>query len=489
MHHTRFASLPWLWAVVAVVVCAIIAARAEVAASAPLWLDETWSVMIATQPDWASFWREASLDVNPPLYYAFLRGWVSIFGDSNAMLRLPSILFVLAAAALPLLLRPASLSRHAALLWAGLILLWPDGAALMLDARGYGLLLLLSVGSTLACAELLERLTFKRAAAWVALGTLMVLTHYFAAPLVIAQVVMVLRRHGLALTRVWTAGLIALPGIAWFVHHLPRLQDYARSDVAWQQPTTADAALAHAMYVLGAISPTVLGLIMATLAAAWLSRDRNGTPPAIAAMLAATAVIGLGLALLIGVFQASLVSRYLVALVPPALLGVALIISSSTRPYLFGGVMLALFLPAAAAVPQARTAAETRSIYGFEQASDFLAQNRADHVIFMWDHPAAKILDHRSLEQLGSTFLRREGSAIPVSALVVPEDSDANAALRDAARGARPAFIWLYNQAERTAARAYPPSFADDPAWTCQTNKVEFAPGKGLGSIACFKAL
>lgn len=64
----------WQAMIAAAIVAALIAVRVPVAASAPLWLDETWSAMIATRPGWASFWHEARLDVNPPLYYLVLHG-------------------------------------------------------------------------------------------------------------------------------------------------------------------------------------------------------------------------------------------------------------------------------------------------------------------------------------------------------------------------------------------------------------------------------
>lgn len=477
----------WLGAGAALVALYIVAIRLQVAADAPLWMDETWSAMIATRPDWAAFWHEAWLDCNPPLYYVFLHGWVSVFGDSNAMLRLPSILFVLAAAALPLIWRPVGLTRSAAVVWAALILLWPQGLALMLDARSYGLMLLLSVASTLVLAKLLEDLSLQWAAVWVALGTLMFLTHYFAAALVIAQTLVLARRYGLEMVRVWPAALLALPGLAWFVHHFARLQDYARGDVVWQQTTTADGALGHAMYLLGAVNPALSGIIVVIVIAALVQRDRAIASPQNLAASSSTAVIGFAVALLIGVLQASLVSRYLVPLVPPAMLGLTLVFQRSARPHLYGAMLLAVFLPPALNAKQASAAAEMRAVYGFEKASDFVGKNRADQVVFLWDHPAAKILDRKSLAQLGGYFLRRQGLNLPVRTVIVPESADANAVLRQAATGARPAVIWLYNRTERTSARTYLPSFANDPAWSCHNPATDFGLNQQLGAIACVK--
>lgn len=490
MQQSPIGSMRLQGAVAALAIAYIVGLRLQVAADAPLWLDETWSAMIATWPDWAGFWHEAWLDCNPPLYYAFLHGWVSVFGDSNFMLRLPSILFVLAAAVLPLMWRPQGLPRAAAGVWAGLIMLWPQGLALMLDARGYALMLLLSTASTLVLCRLLEGLTPRLAAAWVALGTAMFLTHYFAAALVLAQTLVLAHRHRLGLVKVWPAALLALPGLAWFAHHLPRLKEYARPDVVWQQTTTAEMALDHAKYVLGAVSPVLFGVILVVLIAAVAhrgSKDAKPVVPRSLAVVAATAVIGFGIAVLIGVLQASLINRYLVPLVPPTLLGLTIIFYTSARPHLYSLMVLAVFLPPALNASQASAAAEMRAIYGFERASDFVGQSQADQVVFLWDHPAAKILDRNSLGQIGAYFLKRQGLAIPVSTVIVPESADANAVLREAATGARPAVIWLYNRAEQTSARMHPPSFANDPAWTCQNRGTDSALNPQLGAIACVK--
>ncbi len=478
-------------AAVALIVVYIVCLRLQVAADAPLWLDETWSAMIATQPGWAAFWHEAWLDCNPPLYYILLRGWVNIAGDSNLMLRLPSIAFVLAAAALPLIWRPQALSSRAALVWAGLIMLWPPGLELMLDARGYSLMLLLSTASTLVLCKMMQGVGIKLSAAWVALGTAMFLTHYFAAALVLAQTLVLVRRYGLGLLKLWPAALLALPGLAWFAYHLPRLEVYARPDVAWQQTTSFEKALDHAQYVMGSVSPLLTGLILATVVAAFVYRDRSDIHHAIVTRdlvaVASTAAIAFGFAVLVGTMQASLVNRYLVPVVPPALLGLALIFVSSTRPRLYALIALALFLPVALSARQANAVAEMRAIYGIERASDFVAERGADQVLFLWDHPAGKILDRASLEQIGSYFLRRQSIDIPVRAVVVPATADANVVLRNAAHSARPAVIWLYNRSEQTSARAHPPAFATDREWTCRTGEMGRAQNAQLGAIACVK--
>jgi hypothetical protein len=126
-------------------------------------------------------------------------------------------------------------------------------------------------------------------------------------------------------------------------------------------------------------------------------------------------------------------------------------------------------------------------MYGYEEARSFVASHQPDELVFLWDHPAAKILDPKSLEGIGSYFLNRSGHSIPVKALVVPEKADANAMLRAEFTGKRPAFIWLYDTGRRSAAGYVPPRFARDPQWTCRHRHRITGKKIGLGTMACVK--
>lgn len=471
----------------------VIGTRLHVAAEAPLWLDETWSAMIATRVDWPSFWKESWLDVNPPFYYLFLTGWISIFGDSNLMLRLPSLLFGVVAAALPVVWRPRGLGPTAAWIWAGLILLWPPGQFVMLDARGYALMLLLSTSSCLIFARLLEHLTLKRSAVWVTLGTIMFLTHYFAAVLIAAQGLVLGYRHRTRLFRVWPAAMIAAPGFAWLVAHLPRLKAYAGKDVVWQHVTNAESTLGYILYIFGAWSWVSFGLMAGILVVAGLDKWKPKFGDANAAelsdqtlmLVAGTAAIGFCIAIVIGVVQASLINRYLVPLVPPAMLGLTLIVRRSARQELAGLLLVFVFLLPGLNATRMENNAEGRALYGYEKGSEFIRSYKPDQLLFLWDHPAAKILDRRSLERMGGYFMKRAGVDIPVRTLIVSDTVDANVVLRAMATGRRTGVIWLYNTADRTAARNHAPSFENDPVWKCRDRSNAPVRSRSLGAIAC----
>ncbi len=58
-----------------------------------IWLDEAYSVFVV-KFDLGYIWNfTVNFDQHPPLYYVLLHGWVQIFGDSLAMVRLLSVLF------------------------------------------------------------------------------------------------------------------------------------------------------------------------------------------------------------------------------------------------------------------------------------------------------------------------------------------------------------------------------------------------------------
>ena len=59
-----------------------------------LWLDEAIGAIAARDFSYSKILREFMLsDNHPPLYYLFLKAWVSLFGFSEVSLRMPSVLF------------------------------------------------------------------------------------------------------------------------------------------------------------------------------------------------------------------------------------------------------------------------------------------------------------------------------------------------------------------------------------------------------------
>jgi hypothetical protein len=474
---------------------AVLAERLWIMPTLPLWLDETWSAMIASQPDWRSFWREAWLDCNPPLYYLLLKTWTSVFGDSNFALRLPSLILTTGAAVAALRWSPKSLGVIGRWTWAALILFWVQAFTVSVDARGYGLLLLLSTLGCIVFAKLYDQMTLRRAALWVLICNLMFLTHYYAAMLIAAQGLLLVHRHQLQLLRVWPVGALGTPALGWFVYQLPRLQEYARPDVAWYETLDLESAVGLTRYVFGHPAPTFVPLVVLIVIVGLALKGEKGAAeaggssgsPAIDKGLWAVAISGvlaLTFALILGAVRPSLTARYLVPSVPPVMLGLVLIGLQSKRRELICTVLASVFLITSLNFFALREAAESRHSYGYEKGSAFLAEYRPTHLVFAWDHPAAKILDTASLAQIGRFFLHRSGLEFETTALVLREFDNPNVALAQAADGERPAIIWLYNTRRKSAARHFPPMFERNPAWACRHYRQAEI---GVGVIACVK--
>lgn len=483
-----------LCALVVLGIAFVVAMRIKMATSSPLWLDETWSAMIATQPDWAGFWRETWLDCHPPLYYLVLRLWVAVVGDSNLMLRLPSIVFMILAALVPLAWRPSGVTKRGAWIFAALLLLWQPGFYVMLDARGYALLLLLSTCSCVAFVKLLDQPTRRNAAIWVMLGTMMFMTHYYSGAILAGQAIILLYCKRLELLTLWPASFLMTPGLLWFGYHLPRLADYARPDVSVYAAVNGWTVIRGIVYIFGIENSIQLGILAAFFVIFVLRKNRYYNTEldeqkylenrSVAVSISASA-LGFFIIIVINIIKPSLTDRYFVPLMPSVILALALVTQRIGGAGL-GGLLLAISW----LVPQLNVRAvhnkdDARTVYNSEEGSAFVRQHNPDRLLFVWDHPLAKIMDRHTLEQLGGYFIKRAGVDVPVHAIIIPSSRDANVVLRSAAIGGRPAMIWLFNKTANSSAAAYPPSFEDDPAWECSNSRSRQA--AGLASIACVK--
>lgn len=447
----------------------------------PLWIDETWTAMIASQSGWVDFWREAWLDVNPPLYYALMALWTRLAGLSDVALRLPSAAFVIAAAALPLIWRGEGLTRNSRLCWSTLLILWWPGFEISLDARGYGLLMLLSVAQALAFASLLAHPGRRTACCWAALAAASILTHYFAlVPAALQGMAFLMRERRRALS-LWPAALVFVPAFAWLTLHAPRLAEYARPDVAWYEPVTAKLFAGFIQYLVGPPGWLQWGLIggaiTITVAA---SRGRRARPLPGTTALEKTAIYGavaLAIVISMGFLRATLTDRYLVPLVPLILLACVMLVQRFEKAVWGQALLVLAFLAPVMAPADLHNRLRARNAYGFEQASAFLLPFRPARLTFVWDHPAAQVLDPKSLEKLGRFFLVRAGQNPVTRSVVLKPEQDGNVMLSAANTDA---VIWIYNRARNTSARAHRPDSRRWPGRMCEHRREPW-----VGILAC----
>ncbi|MFZ9858021.1 MAG: glycosyltransferase family 39 protein [Roseiflexaceae bacterium] len=192
-----------------------------------LWLDEgaTWAE-VNDKSFGQLFGELISPDAAYPLYHLFLKGWIYIFGDSEAMLRLPSVLFSAAAVAMLTLAFPRQPQRGFLLLLMATspIVLWHAH-----DAKVYSMLLLWA--SALTVGKPSKRWW------WVMLVTLPFVHRLGLLMIAMLLIVPAMQRRG-RMRQVYAgvaigSGMIALAGIGLSIRAKTILS------VPWQSPIPA----------------------------------------------------------------------------------------------------------------------------------------------------------------------------------------------------------------------------------------------------------
>src|SRR4051812_21025978 len=146
-------------------------------------------------------------ELTPPLYYVLAWPWAHVFGTDEAALRALSALFGIAVVPVAYLLGRDLVSRRAGLAAAALVAFNPLLVWYSQEARPYSLLVLLCALSMLFCFR-------RRVWLWALFSVLALLTHYFAAFVVVPEglwLAWVCRPRARALV---AGGLVAAVGVA-----------------------------------------------------------------------------------------------------------------------------------------------------------------------------------------------------------------------------------------------------------------------------------
>ncbi|MCX5378021.1 glycosyltransferase family 39 protein [Streptomyces sp. NBC_00091] len=147
----------WLWAaLLTLVVTAFGIGRAEP------WRDELASWNAATRSTGELIDMLGRVDAVSGLYYLLLHGWVSVFGDSTAMLRLPSALAMAAAAAFAVLTARRLFDRRTAVFTGLLFAFVPAVSRYGQEARSYAFVVLAVTAATWLLLRALERPALRR---------------------------------------------------------------------------------------------------------------------------------------------------------------------------------------------------------------------------------------------------------------------------------------------------------------------------------------
>jgi hypothetical protein len=457
--------------------------RVWAGAGQPLWLDEAWTGIHALQPTFGDFIREVYVDINAPLYYGLMWGWAALFGVSNEALRAPSLAFGLLAPLLALM-PSREIDRATRLIWCVLLATWMPGLLQSQEARCYTMLLALCTGGIVLHARLIGRPTLALASAWASIGTLAILTHYYAAILFGCQGLAYLAYHRGRALRTWPAGLIYLLAFGWMAYHLPQLATFAETN--WFSALHISALPWIALYALG---PGAVGLLLMSpgirnsVLGIPLGGPRNRS--AVLPWVVGPAIAGAAILIAAGFLRPSFTQRYLTIFVPGLLLALAAWAAAigRTRPWappVYLGISLGwAFLWATT------TGAAPARIFNFETASEYLMSEGADTVVFTWDNPSAQLLPARKMGELGSFFFRRASSPLLTTGLPLPGDKDPNRVLLETATGERPGILWIYDRnVPGTLALSHPPSIETlDLSWRCRDFGRD-----AVGVLACIRS-
>ncbi|MFF4496785.1 glycosyltransferase family 39 protein [Streptomyces sp. NPDC001546] len=149
---SRAARYDWLWAaLLTFAVAAFGIGRAQP------WRDELASWNAATRSTGELVGMLRHVDAVSGLYYLLLHGWVSVFGDSLAMLRLPSALAMAGAAAFAVLTARRLFDRRTAVFTGLLFALLPAASRYGQEARSYAFAVLAVSAATWLLLRALER--------------------------------------------------------------------------------------------------------------------------------------------------------------------------------------------------------------------------------------------------------------------------------------------------------------------------------------------
>jgi hypothetical protein len=467
--------------------------------SAPLWLDEVWTGVIASQRTVSGFAHQCYLDVGAPLGYVVAWLWSMVAGLSDEALRFPSRLF---ASITPLIALAAArpVDRTTKLVWCGLLACWLPGLFFSIEARTYPLVMMLATASTVAFVRLMTRPSLKAAWAWTSLSGLLILAHYVSGILVACEGLAYLATCRFTAVRTWPAALAFLPAAASLAVHAALLLGFSHATGPGPPPIQPGGTLeffaggSAEIWVLlswAAVSLVIVALRRGAVtgAAPTASEGSASAAPGDGARLwvvPGASLAAVALCLLISMWRPIIPYRYLTAMTPPLLLGVAMLAGRLERYWrLAPAVLLAVYAGVAAGEVLGSPKHSTLFNYEFETPSDALMAANTRRLVFMWDIPSATAGDPDAFGQVGGFFFKRAGRPIPVDWTPALPGRDPSAQLLARAAAPGTAILWLYDPAVvGTVAAHFPPHIQQlDPRWGCR----DFG-DRGQHVLACSRA-
>lgn len=476
----RVPALPYAWRAMIGVAAVAVAARLASGWAAPFGFDETFSGVIAAQPDPRALVDWCLNEVGGPVYYMLLWCWAQAFGTGVAALRAFSLLLSVAA---PLaILRWGHPDRMVRLYWAALAALWLPALEPATSARCYALLMLETTAQAIAYRGLLAEPGRVRALVWTGLSAMAVLTHYHAAVLAGVQGLVLLATRPRAAVRCWPALIVLVPVAGWIAAHLPLLTRFAAGGAWYPVLDWSDLLLAPATFFESALIGygAVLALGLGIVLPRYRLRGINRWDAAVAL----SGLVALALLLLIGMLRPSFAWRYTMMLGPAVLLGIAAAMrQAGRRAAIVPSLVVAVFAASAAGriAREASGPGDVRYTLNLSRPSEWLVAHHATRLGFLWDSPTGRVSEASRLAQVVGFGPRRTGGPVQVTILPQPDGVAPSAIVARAIASRRiDSLLWLAD-AVVPGTRAMPDSaMMRRYGWRC----ADFG-GRTIVMLAC----
>jgi mannosyltransferase len=302
------------------------------------WLDESFTVDLVQRPFGDMLSTVARTESTPPLYYVLVWLWAKVFGDGEAGLRALSALF--GTIAVPVAWRAARelFSPRAGLVAAALVAFNPFFVWYSQEARSYSLLVLMAALSVVFLVRALRERTRRAYVLWALTAALGLLTHYFAAFLLVPEAGWLLwaARERAALAAVGAVAAVGAALAPLALHQRAQGHTSFIADLSLRSRVT-DLPKKLVTGELGTPTPLIGPLAGLIAAAAIVYALRERPARMLMAVAAATAVLPLVLALAGADY---LLPRNLIALYVPVIVVVAAALGGAGRVGLAGAAAI-----------------------------------------------------------------------------------------------------------------------------------------------------
>jgi mannosyltransferase len=357
------------------------------------WLDEISTVMFVrlSRPEFWQVVRER--EANMLLYYLLLRAWIHL-GNSEFVLRLPSVIFGVASLFAIYALAKESFDRRTSLLCAGLLAVNAAHVRASQWMRSYSALVLLVVLSTLLFARAIERPTRRTWTLYVLLAGVAVYIHFMAGLLIAAQwlALLFVPRSRLPVRWMGAAALalaaVASPAALYVATHNVGQLNWVANPRPLELYHLAVFLAAGGGKAVGAILAVIFAILIAACFRDWQRRSSDARLRCRYSLLFATLLFPPLASFALSFWKPIFFYRYLIVSLP------ALLVLAGRGLALLPGRWLAALTPAILGLSLAAVAISYRPEEDWKGACTYLLTNARDGDVVLFSGRGRDPLDY-----------------------------------------------------------------------------------------------